>query len=176
MDYHLKMTDATHLIINGLPYRKITPEEYKKTITEAINVKLQELDFGLAIADQYESIRENYITLVDQLNNGEISWYYFVNTIDDARSERIGLLSQARELQNSSYDPNLHEHLVKALTYAVNYCEACYFAGDSYSEYMQESYLNDASNYVTLLQKSMDNYRKTIKKEQEKLVQGLPKD
>ena len=41
VDYHLKMTDGTYLIINELPYRKITPEEFKKIVTEAINVKLQ---------------------------------------------------------------------------------------------------------------------------------------
>jgi hypothetical protein len=116
------------------------------------------------------------MTLVDQLNNGEISWYYFANILDQARAARGELYEQAVELQNSSYDPELHQQLTEALVFGINYCKACYYAGESYSESMQESYLNDASNFVTLLQKNMDNYRKTIKQEQEVLKQAIPSE
>ncbi|MDD3895120.1 MAG: hypothetical protein PHU36_08915, partial [Syntrophomonadaceae bacterium] len=77
---------------------------------------------------------------------------------------------------NSSYNPVLHEKLTEALMNAINYCEACYYAGDAYSQYLQDSYANDAANYANLLQQNLDSYQAVIKQEQEVLKAALPKE
>lgn len=176
VNYRLVRIDSSHLYVNGESYNKISAEALEKIKIEAINKKLQELEAGLELANQYNSIRVNYLNLVDQLNYDEISWYYFANTIDKARSDRIALYDQAIELKNSSYNPVLHEKLTAALMNAINYCEACYYAGDAYSQYLQDSYANDAANYANLLQQNLDSYQAVIKQEQEVLKAALPKE